>query len=170
MNCGQVRGTNWKPHGIWQCKLHARQNCLVSVLSVLICSLIKHRGKYIHKKLTPKSFCVIDFFFLPLKTYFVIMEFLVRKCCLHSVCILYSAQFTYWKRSFICEVCNQIVCAVSLAVTICLFVDAHFKLSVYWYWEDVCIQLNWRRSSERSRKQERSLSCNFLSGITLYEQ
>lgn len=128
MNYGQVCGTNWKPQGIWQCRLHARQNCSVSVLNVLICSLIKHKWKYIHRKLILKSFCVIDFFYLKRLISFVMMEFLVGKWCLYTVCILYSAQFTYWTRSFICEVYYQIVCAVCLSITICLFVDWHFKI------------------------------------------
>lgn len=72
---------------------------------------------------TEKFLCNRFFFYLKRLISFVMMEFLVGKWCLYTVCILYSAQFTYWTRSFICEVYYQIVCAVRLSVTICLFVD-----------------------------------------------
>lgn len=127
MNCCQVCGTSWKPCGIWQCRLHARQKLLSICLECFDLFVNQTQGKIHSQKVTPKSFSVIDFFFnLQRLVCSVMVEFFTGKCCLCSVFVLHSAQFAYWKRSFICDVCYQIVWAVPLPVTICLFVDAHF--------------------------------------------
>lgn len=117
------------------------KNCLVSVLNVLICSLIKHREKYIHRKLTPKSFCVIDFFFLPSKTCLFCDGGIFHRKVLFMLCFctsfcsicLLEKKFYLWHLLSDCAGCTS-TCN-SLSICRCTFLNSLFtgigKMSVH---------------------------------------
>lgn len=125
MNCGQVCGTSWKPHGIWHCRLHARQ--VFSICLGCFDLFINQTQVETHsQEADTEEFLCNRFIFFTLKTYLFCDDgiFSRKVLLMYSVCILYSAQFTGEEVLFVKFTISSTSICSYLSVCRCAFLNS----------------------------------------------